>query len=77
LRERFFEISTSAYETLDAPRVGFAAVADEWARERYRDNPSAAASEEEFVTRLRGFYVVDLVAPCDGIPPYSNGRTGG
>lgn len=77
LRERFFEISTSAYETLAAPRVGFDAVADDWARARYRENPSAAATMEEFLSKLKGFYVVDLVPECDGIPPYSNGSTGG
>lgn len=77
MREKFFAISISAYETLQAPRVGFDARADEWARARYRDNPTAAMSPEEFAAKLRGFYVVDLVPECDGIPPYSNGSTGG
>jgi len=26
---------------------------------------------------MRGFYVLDLVSPCDGLPRYSNGHTGG
>lgn len=77
LREQFFAISISAYETLGAPRVGFDQAADAWARARYRDNPSMAASETELLSGLKGFYVVELVPTCDGVPPYSNGTTGG
>jgi hypothetical protein len=32
---RYNEISIPAYKTLDAPRVGFSSIADEWAKEMH------------------------------------------
>ena len=72
----FFEISISAYETLQAPRVGSDPRADEWIRRKYHQQPQEM-SEAEWVQRFQGFYVVELVPPCDGIPRYSNGSPGG
>lgn len=73
---RFFEISISAYETLQAPRVGSDSRADEWIRRKYHQQPQQM-SEAEWVKQFQGFYVVELVPPCDGIPRYSNGSPGG
>ena len=75
LLKRFFEVSVSAYETLQAPRVGTDENATAWARGKYAENAAAAESEAAFLTKLHGFYVVDLVS-CDGVPPYSNGGAG-
>ena len=32
---------------------------------------------DEWVESLEGMYVVPLVAPCDGVPRYSNGTVAG
>lgn len=72
---RFQEISVSAFETLDAPQVGHSSDADAWALEQYRRS-ARDVSEEVWLQQLNGLYVVDLVSPCDGIPPYSNGAPG-
>jgi hypothetical protein len=74
--QRFFEISTTAFETLRTPRVGESPAADEWAREIYRSEPRDQP-EDVWIEGLRGFYVLDLVPPCDGVPRYSNGLAGG
>ena len=74
--KRFFEISTTAFETLNAPRVGESPDADAWALEIFRSEPRDE-SEESWLSKLHGFYVLDLVPPCDGIPRYSNGVAGG
>jgi hypothetical protein len=76
LKSRFFQISTSAYETLDAPRVGHDPRANAWIEAKHAEtNPPTPLSE--WVERFQGFYVVPLVPPCDGIPRYSNGQPGG
>ncbi|MDH3702438.1 MAG: hypothetical protein OEU46_14095 [Alphaproteobacteria bacterium] len=78
LEERFFEISISAFETLQAPVVGQDAAADNWAREfRRSENPDF--TEEQLENALReaaGYRVLDLLPPCDGIPVYSNAPMG-
>jgi len=72
----FFEISITAYETLQVPRVGSDPRADEWIRRKYNQQPQQM-SKAEWVQRFQRFYVVELVPPCDGIPRYSNGSPGG
>lgn len=72
---RYNEISISAFETLNAPRVGFDARADAWARQMHRQR-NIATPLDEGLLQMRGFYVVELAEPCDGIPLYSNGRAG-
>ncbi len=74
---RFFEISISAHETLQVPRVGSDSRADEWIRRKYHQQLQQQMSEAEWVQRFQGFYVVELVPPCDGVPRYSNGSPGG
>jgi hypothetical protein len=73
---RFSEITVSAFETLAAPRVGIDTAATAWALERYREK-TRDATEQEWIAKLHGTFVVDLLRPSDGIPRYSNGATGG
>lgn len=74
--DRFHDISITAFETLGAPQVGRDETANNWAREMYAKQ-SRDATEAEWLKKLEGFYVLSLVAPCDGIPRYSNGSPGG
>jgi len=74
--KRLREITIPAFETLNAPRVGFDKVADDWARNRFAEQKTAG-SEQAFLRKMKGFYVLDLVERCDGIPWYSNGSAGG
>ncbi len=76
--KRFGEITVSAFETLHTPRVGFDAVADGWVRlKAFPSRVDKSLTEEVFVARMKGFRVLELVQPCDGIPTYSNGYAGG
>jgi len=70
LKERFFDISISAFETLGAPQVGVDKAADEWARGRFEDRTDKNATMEQFMEQMQGFYVVDLVPEHEGIPIY-------
>jgi len=72
LRQRYDEISISAFETLGAPRVGFDPAADDWAKKTYATHNIEKPFGVWFA-EMRGYYVVSLVPPCDGIPFYSNG----
>ena len=75
---RFFEISQSAHETLNAPRVGRDANANEWIRRKYHQQKQPAEmTEEEWVGRFNGFHVLELATPCDGLPHYCNGEMAG
>jgi hypothetical protein len=75
---RFKEITVTAFETLAAPRVGIDATATDWAREKaFPNREDKNLTEEIFLRRMFGFYVLDLVSPCDGIPLYTNGQAGG
>jgi hypothetical protein len=76
IRKRWFEIQTTAFETLEAPKVGKSADATAWALERYREQKEPKRTEQEFLKEMDGFYVVTLAPPCDGIPVYSNGEFG-
>jgi len=76
LMARFREISVAAFETLGTPRVGHDPQADAWARQMYHQE-KRDESVEDFVRALEGFWVLDLVPPCDGLPRYSNGSPGG
>jgi hypothetical protein len=68
---RFQEISDAPYETLGAPRVGFDAEANEWLRERLREQKR----ETQFantVDQMRGYYVLDLLPESPGLPMYGS-----
>jgi len=75
LRRRYEEISISAFETLNAPRVGFDAAANDWARRTHIEQ-KITKPLSEWLQEIRGYYVLSLVEPCDGIPPYSSGPLG-
>lgn len=73
--ERYFEISTSAYETLEAPRAGHDNAATEWARKQYNEQ-KPPIPWEDWLEEMRGYYVLDLCSPCDGLPKYTNAPIG-
>ncbi|WP_444922866.1 hypothetical protein ACJJH9_11775 [Microbulbifer sp. DLAB2-AF] len=75
LERRFDEISISAFETLNTPQVGTDKAATQWAKEKYKDS-AQEITEEEFLSQLTGYYVLELSPPCDGIPCYSNNTQG-
>jgi hypothetical protein len=76
--KRFKEITTTAFDTLRTPRVGFDSAATQWAlQEAFPKRQDKSLTEEIFIAQMKGFYVLDLVLPCDGIPRYSNGQAGG
>jgi hypothetical protein len=80
--ERLKELTVNPFETLNAPRIGFDPRANEWARQEYRSprpnlkREAENVSEEEFLRKLNGFYVVDLIPPCDGVRPGAFGSAG-
>jgi hypothetical protein len=76
-KKRFAQIATTAFETLRTPRVGFDASATEWAKTTFPNRVDKSLTEDVFIERMRGFYVLDLIAPCDGLPRYTNGHPGG
>ncbi len=73
---RWHEIQITPYETLQAPQVGFSDAATEWALSRFAEMKDPKPSQEEFLEEMNGYYVLDLVPKCDGIPWYSNGGMG-
>jgi hypothetical protein len=74
--KRWFEIQISPFVTVQAPQVGIDPKADEWARARYREKPPKDKTEAQCLEELKGYYVVELAPPCDGIPYYTNGSAG-
>ena len=76
IKKRWEEIQITPYETLGAPQVGKSAEADAWARQRYSEMEEPRPSEDEFWQEMRGYYVLALVPPCDGLPKYSNWTAG-
>jgi len=76
LRERFEDITITAFETLNTPRVGYDAAATEWIREKYEEQ-KPDMTPEQWVEQFKGFYVLPLLPRCDGLPWYTNGYPGG
>ena len=52
--------------------MGFDSVADDWALARYSERQNKDCSETEFMQRLHGYYVLELVK-CPGIPQFTHG----
>ncbi len=75
---RFDEITVSPHQTLEAPQIGHDQAADDWALEQLkRQHPQMSADElQGALAQAKGFYVLDLVPPCDGLPRYSNAGLG-
>jgi len=77
LRERFFAIQISPYETLNPPRVGRDAEADAWIRSKYEGAPNKPPTIDEWVRQFNGYWVMALLPESDGLPVYSNAPLGG
>ena len=75
LKRRYDEIGIPAHATLNAPRVGSDPAADDWARTTHAAQ-GIAKPLDEWLAEMRGYYVLDLVPPCDGMPSYSNAAFG-
>jgi hypothetical protein len=75
--ETIQSISVTPQQVLGAPRIGRDLQADDW----YRDQRRAQGWNERRVAEglflMRGYYVVDLAPPCDGLSDYSNGQAFG
>ena len=70
LLNHFLSISSTAYETLKAPQVGIDEEATKWAESKFPNREDKTLTLDEFMNQMRGFYVLDLVPECDGIPKY-------
>jgi hypothetical protein len=68
---RRLQISVAAYETVGAPQVGKDPEADAWMLAG--KGPESPLSDAEFLEMNKGYYVLDLVENCDGVPRYSHG----
>ncbi|MFK0163605.1 hypothetical protein [Rhizobium sp. NPDC090279] len=73
IKARFAEISVPAYQTINAPRVGYDDAANRWII-----NTRKAQTKDEIADCLKtfhGYYAIALVGP-PGIPRYSNATLG-
>jgi hypothetical protein len=70
-RARFREISEPPFATLGAPRVGFDEAADAWLRGRLEE-AGKIADLELAQEKMHGYYVLDLLPPCDGFALYTH-----
>lgn len=66
---RFQEISIPAFERLDAPRVGYDTVANDWIVELRK--VTAPDEITEVLREFHGHYALPLVK-SDGLPPYTH-----
>jgi len=71
-KKRYDEIVIPAYACVGAPRVGFDTAADDWARARYAEKATKDCSEHEFLQRMHGYYVLQLVK-SPGVPQFTHG----
>ena len=71
-RKRYNQIVIPAHAKVGAPRVGIDRVADEWARARYAKTAHKDCSEEEFLQRMHGYEVLQLVK-SPGVPQFTHG----
>jgi hypothetical protein len=69
LLQEWFEIQIPSYETIKAPMVGRDQEANEWIKNKYRQSDHLI-SEEEFIEKARGYYVIELAKEKDGVPMY-------
>ncbi|MDX2091613.1 MAG: hypothetical protein SFX73_27380 [Kofleriaceae bacterium] len=70
LLEWFANLSEPAFALLDAPRVGYDAAADAWLAARV-EKQRRTTSLDEIKRDMHGYYVLQLLPPCDGFPVYS------
>lgn len=71
LLNQFLSISSTAYETLNAPQVGIDEKATKWAKSQFPNREDKSLTESEFMSQMHGFYILDLVPECDGLPKYN------
>ena len=64
--DRMNAISTPPYATLGAPRIGIDDAADDWLRTKVSED-----DYYETYMKMHGYYVLDLLPPCDGFPVYT------
>ncbi|MEN9360796.1 MAG: hypothetical protein RL095_2331 [Verrucomicrobiota bacterium] len=76
LKQRFRDLMILPYETLQAPRVGFSAAADAWLKDKYELMPEPRPAWDEHREKMKGYYVLDLVPACEGLPQFSNAALG-
>lgn len=69
LLKEWFDNQVQSYETIRAPRVGRDREADEWIRQKYAE-AKRPVSENEFIKKYQGFYVISLAREMDGVPVY-------
>ena len=69
LLKEFFENSIPTYETIKAPKVGREDEANQWVRQEYLKTDKSI-SENEFVKKYEGYYVIELAKERDGVPVY-------
>jgi hypothetical protein len=70
LFNRFEEISIVPYITLNAPQVGVNESATKWCEAQYENRSNKDLTLDQFVESMKGYYALDLVPDCDGIPMY-------
>jgi hypothetical protein len=75
LERQYDEASIPAYTVVGAPRVGHDAAADEWLEQRLADR-KPGVDPDDVRRDMQGYYVLELVTDCDGVPRYSNGGFG-
>ena len=71
-KKRYHEIVIPAYACVGAPRVGIDPAADEWARARYAESAAKECTEDEFLQKMHGYYVLQLVK-SPGLPQFTHG----
>jgi hypothetical protein len=76
LKQRFQDLMILPYETLGAPRVGSSAAANTWLKEKYGLMPEPRPAWDKHLANMQGYYVVDLVPACEGLPQFSNAALG-
>lgn len=70
LLRRFRDNSITAYETLNAPKIGSDESADKWAKDNFNLLNKDKLPLETFLESMKDYFVLDLVPACDGLPVY-------
>jgi len=69
LLKEWLSIQIPTYETIKAPKVGRDQEAENWIRQKYKEQKTEK-SEEEFISEFEGYYVIELAKELDGVPVY-------
>lgn len=71
LMQEWFANQINSYVTIKAPRVGYDEIANKWVKEKYLKT-GKELSEEEYINKCNGFYVIELAEEKDGIAVYAS-----